>query len=275
MISPIAKLSCRSRTSGSRDSGSAFASAITRSMWSLAMACDQTIKIICPICPHQSDCLKVGSCLDDINAPWSAKRLHPRLMTPAQANTFMERLQGGESVRRMTCGSKKVGKALATYNKYKNHCAAYPQWGAEAERIAKINAKAADILRSVNSAKRKQTQDPSEQGTPQGGSISVLLISIGCPSRAGRPASSVGEIRPYSGAKQDQTCRVWSVRAATRGQARQEAPGNNLISGPHALLHAEPKRQLQGWDAYREISAKAQPLVSTRADVANTALSNS
>jgi len=131
------------------------------------MACDQTIKIICPICPHQSDCLKVGSCLDDINAPWTAKRLHPRLMTPAQANTFMERLQGGESVRRMTCGSKKVGKALATYNKYKNHCAAYPQWGAEAERIAKINAKAADILRSVNSAKRKQTQEVCLKGLHQ------------------------------------------------------------------------------------------------------------
>jgi retron-type reverse transcriptase len=84
---------------------------------------------------------------------------------------------------------------------------------------------------------------PSEQGTPQGGSISVLLsnvylhyvldlwfervvkvrlrgeahlvryiddfcdlfpISIGCPSRAGRPASSVGEIRSHSGADQDQ-----------------------------------------------------------------------
>jgi hypothetical protein len=27
-------------------------------------------------------------------------------------------------------------------------------------------------------------------------------------------------------------------------------------------LHAKPKRQLQGWDAYREISAKAQPYVS-------------
>jgi transposase InsO family protein len=38
----------------------------------------------------------------------------------------------------------------------------------------------------------------------------------------------------------------WQVSAATRGQARQDAPGNNLLSGPHAPLHAEPKRQLQG-----------------------------
>ena len=52
------------------------------------------------------------------------------------------------------------------------------------------------------------------------------------------------------------------------GQARQEPPGNNLLSGPHAPLHAEPKRQLQGWDAYREISAKTRPLVFARADVA-------
>jgi hypothetical protein len=63
-------------------------------------------------------------------------------MTPAQTNTFMERLQGGESARRLTCGGKKLGKALATHNKYKNHCAAYPEWGAEAQRLAKINAKA-------------------------------------------------------------------------------------------------------------------------------------
>ena len=38
------------------------------------------------------------------------------------------------------------------------------------------------------------------------------------------------------------------------------------------LLHAKPKRQLQGWDEYREISAKAQPPVSARANAANTAL---
>src|ERR1035437_459285 len=95
---------------------------------------------------------------------------------------------------------------------------------------------------------------------------------VDCPPRAGRPASPVGEIRPYSRADQDQTGRVRSVRAETRGQARQEPPGNNLLSGPDALLHAEPKRQLQGWDAYRENSAKAQPPVSARADAANTAL---
>jgi hypothetical protein len=109
--------------------------------------------------PHPNDCLKVASCLDDINAPWVARDLHPRLMMPAQANTFMARLQAGESVRRMTCGSKKIGNALVPHNKCKKHCSAYPRWGAEADRLAKINAKAADILKSVNSAKRKKTQE--------------------------------------------------------------------------------------------------------------------
>src|SRR5260221_1148409 len=71
---------------------------------------------------------------------------------------------------------------------------------------------------------------------------------------------------------QDQVGRVWSVLAKTRGQTRQKPPGNNLLSGSDALLHAKPKRQLQGWDAHREISAKAQPYVSAGADTANTAL---
>jgi hypothetical protein len=55
------------------------------------------------------------------------------------------------------------------------------------------------------------------------------------------------------------------------GKRGQEPPGNNLLSGPRPLLDAEPKRQLQGWDAHRKISAKAQRPVSARADAANTA----
>src|ERR1700730_5450071 len=98
----------------------------------------------------------------------------------------------------------------------------------------------------------------------------LLPISLGRPPRTGRLASAVGKVRPYSRADQDQTGRVWSVRAETRGQTRQEPPGNYLLPGPDAVLHAKPKRKLQGWDAHREISAKAQPYVSARANAANT-----
>src|SRR6202045_4824683 len=122
---------------------------------------------------------------------------------------------------------------------------------------------------------------PSEQGTPQGGSISVLLsnlylhyvldlwfervvkgrlrgearlvryiddfvicfqISLGRHPRTGRLASAVGKVRPYSRADQDQIGRVWSVRAETRGQTRQEPPGNYLLSGPDALFTARRAR---------------------------------
>ena len=103
----------------------------------------------------------MGSCLDEVNARYLAEHRNqfPRLMTSAQASIFMARLRAGETVRRMTSGSKKIGKALVPNNKYKNHCSAYPQWGAEADRLAKINARAADIGKSVNSPKRKQTQE--------------------------------------------------------------------------------------------------------------------
>jgi uncharacterized protein (TIGR00369 family) len=43
-----------------------------------------------------------------------------------------------------------------------------------------------------------------------------------------------------------------------------------LLPGPHPVLHAEPKRKLLGWDAHREISAKAQPYVSAGANAAIT-----
>jgi hypothetical protein len=46
------------------------------------------------------------------------------------------------------------------------------------------------------------------------------------------------------GTDQDEACRVWSVRAATRGQARQETPGDNLFSELHTVLHAQPERKL-------------------------------
>src|ERR1700720_853899 len=102
----------------------------------------------------------------------------------------------------------------------------------------------------------------------------LLPISLGRHPRTGRLASAVGKVRPYSRADQDQIGRVWSVRAETRGQTRQEPPGNYLLSGPDALLHAKPKRKLQGWDAHREISAEAQPYVSARANAANTTSHN-
>src|ERR1700738_2834310 len=80
----------------------------------------------CSQCPHTNDCLKMGSCLDEVNARYLAEHRNqfPRLMTSAQASISMARLRAGETVRRMTSGSKKIGKALVPYNKYKNHCSA-------------------------------------------------------------------------------------------------------------------------------------------------------
>ncbi|WP_456816737.1 reverse transcriptase domain-containing protein [Bradyrhizobium sp. USDA 4520] len=152
---------------------------------------------------------------------------------------------------------------------------------------------------------------PSEQGTPQGGSISVLLsnlylhyvldlwfervvkgrlrgearlvryiddfvICFQYRSDATRVQEALrlrlGKFGLTLEPTKTKLVEFWSVRAKTCGQTRQKPPGNNLLSGADALLHAKPKRQLQGWDAHREISAKAQPYVSAGADAANTAL---
>ena len=51
----------------------------------------------CSQCPHPNDCLKVGSCLDELNAPFIKIREAPRLMTPEQANTCIAVMREGKS----------------------------------------------------------------------------------------------------------------------------------------------------------------------------------
>jgi hypothetical protein len=110
----------------------------------------------CSQCPHPNDCLKVGACLDDINAQYLVTHSNqfPRMMTPAQATTFMGRLRAGVSLRRVTNGGK-FGKPVCSREKFKTHCAAYSEWGAEAKHLTVANAKAADSLKG--STKRSRT----------------------------------------------------------------------------------------------------------------------
>jgi hypothetical protein len=108
----------------------------------------------CAICPHQSDCLRVGDCLDNINAPLIASGQFPRRMTPMQANEFMAALRAGRTLRRISGGGKKLGPAIASLKKFHTHCRLYPKWGTEAMRLAKANAKAADALKSPKRYRR-------------------------------------------------------------------------------------------------------------------------
>jgi RNA-directed DNA polymerase len=152
------------------------------------------------------------------------------------------------------------------------------------------------------------TVSPSEEGTPQGGSISVLLSNLYLhyvldlwfervvKIRLRGEAHLVRYIDDFvicfqyrSDALRVQNAlrlrlakfgltleptktigRVWPVRPATREQTRSEPPGNHLLSGSDPVLHAQPKRQLQGWDAHREITLAAQPDVAAGSDAADT-----
>jgi hypothetical protein len=120
----------------------------------------------CSQCPHPKNCLKVSSCLDELNAPFIRTRQAPRLMTPKQANACMSDLKTGRTIRRITGGGK-FGPAIVSFRKFRKHCSLYPEWGAEADRLAKINAKAGDVGKSVNSPKRKQTQEVCLKGLHQ------------------------------------------------------------------------------------------------------------
>lgn len=107
----------------------------------------------CAACPHQSDCLKAGNCLDHLNAPAIGSGQFPQRMTPAQATRFMEALRAGQTQRRI-CGAGKFGPAIASRTKFAKHCRLYPEWGAVAHRLAAANAKAADKLKGRHNSSR-------------------------------------------------------------------------------------------------------------------------
>src|SRR5262249_13324099 len=96
--------------------------------------------------------------------------------------------------------------------------------------------------------------------------------SRGCRTRPGRLVQTAGKVRPDPGTDQDQTRRIWPVRATTCRQTRQDAPRDDLLSGGHALLHAAPEGQLQDWNGHREISLAAQSHVVAGPAATNPAL---
>lgn len=106
----------------------------------------------CSKCPHQSDCLKIGSCLDEVNARYLAEHRNQfaRLMTSVQAYASMEALRSGQAVRRFTNGGKELGPPIVSRKKFLNHCTAYPSYRVEAQQLAKANeAEAARIRNTV------------------------------------------------------------------------------------------------------------------------------
>jgi hypothetical protein len=136
-------MSGRYPSSDRRDSGSVSPGAITR-----LVDLNMTIKEPCVICPHQSDCLKINRCLDEINLDYLARHRNqfPRLMTPVQANEFMAALRAGKTIKRITNGGK-IGRMIATVTKFRTLCEQYANWGLEARALAAANAKAADKLK--------------------------------------------------------------------------------------------------------------------------------
>jgi hypothetical protein len=111
---------------------------------------------ICAICPHATDCAFAGRCLDDVNTKYLAdsRQQFPRLMTPVQATRCAALLRAGWTLRRLYNGGGE-GTPIVSPSKLQNHCTAYPDWGAEAMRLAAANAKAADKLKGRD--RRNQT----------------------------------------------------------------------------------------------------------------------
>jgi len=55
------------------------------------------------------------------------------------AAEFVARLKAGGTIRKLTCGMKRYGPPLVSYERFKKHCDLHPEWGAEAWKISREN----------------------------------------------------------------------------------------------------------------------------------------
>jgi hypothetical protein len=70
---------------------------------------------------------------------WRGK---PPGIPPEMAVEFMEKLQAGSTIRKLTLGLKEHGPAIVSYERFKRHCELHPEWAVEAWRISKVNGNA-------------------------------------------------------------------------------------------------------------------------------------
>jgi hypothetical protein len=62
-------------------------------------------------------------------------------MPPALADEFMAAIKTGKTVYMLTSGKKEYGPALATPDRFKDHCNLHPGWAVEVYRISKVNGR--------------------------------------------------------------------------------------------------------------------------------------
>jgi hypothetical protein len=92
--------------------------------------------------------LPLGQSLADKHRAAELKwRNMPPGLPPDMAAKFMAELRAGKTMRMLTNGGR-VGPAMVTPQRFKRHCELNPKWGKEANKLAKINAKAADARKS-------------------------------------------------------------------------------------------------------------------------------
>jgi hypothetical protein len=142
----------------------------------MQMSCDQLQ--CCAICPHENDCRKVGACLDDVNAQYlsMSHAQFPRLMTPAQATKCMDALKNKTTLRRIF-GCSKENAIIVTPGKFHNHCKAYPEWGSEANRLAKVNEQTAHIFTAtvtLKFARQRSAESRRNSATCANGHVRTL-----------------------------------------------------------------------------------------------------
>jgi hypothetical protein len=73
-------------------------------------------------------------------------RSAPPGMSAELAASFMAELRAGRTLRYLTSGHKRP--AVVTPERFKKHCELNPRWGRLANKLARANAKAADVLKS-------------------------------------------------------------------------------------------------------------------------------
>ena len=204
----------------------------------------------CSQCPHPNDCLKVGNCLDDLNGADIARRMTPRLMTPAQANAAMAAMVAGQSKRQFTHGKFPI----VTPRKLRKHCAAYSTYGAEIARLSEKNIANVNARKSANQhmklltaefcSKRLHRMTPDNAFRYQsGGPLAKAMRSVPL-HRANTTTFEVDHSQDRSHQERDAQRRFsqsnYPRKAAWRGQGGSQ-PDHGAAGRVSIFSHIEPR----------------------------------
>ncbi|WP_441229414.1 hypothetical protein AB7828_03550 [Tardiphaga sp. 215_C5_N2_1] len=214
---------------------------------------------VCSSCPHASGCSRVSKCLYELAAEdYDKKYNSPRFMTPGQANNVIRKMRGGMTLKHLHQADES-GLAIVSASKLRKHCATYPEYGAEVDRLAEINRRKAD----ENKGSKRRNSTHCKHGHPLSGNNVGVHIVGKC---RGRYCKTCQKRRGATGGimRADVLLKVKDLlsRGVPITQIQSKALGSKYYAVPSAILatyrRANPEFNLFVLDSIKGSNCRGQ-----------------